>query len=367
MRVGTFAVTLLMLCGMAGAAFGTTYLGGPYTITTPTDQNGSEFIIGTTAATTNVLTVDGVDPNTGALYNLGTGGITVTTTNAGRYGKLVVTGAYAVVGSTTSDGAAPANADRRQMRVTRGAGSTGVVEISNGGTIYAGQTTLGQAAGTTLVTVSGGLFDIYQPNATSTSNALTVNNGALYTQTGGTLNVFGQTANHGALIQGNSTMDIQGGTVVIERCLVVGSGGTVGTFRVTGSSADITANAVTLGGVDVSLLSFVLNDASGVSCIKSYGVASTGGTIDLSGYTPLAAMTLDLLRDGDGDIGTVGDLGVVLGAGVTQYIAGVQAGWTLHTNAQGDTLQATYTLVPEPATMALLGMGLLGVMYRRRR
>jgi hypothetical protein len=80
------------------------------------------------------------------------------------------------------------------------------------------------------------------------------------------------------------------------------------------------------------------------------GLATLGGTLQVdfvNGFTPSLGQEFDLI------------LG--LATGQFSQVLGLPAGWHVEYSAEG------VTVLPEPATMALVALGGLGMLVRRRR
>ena len=99
-------------------------------------------------------------------------------------------------------------------------------------------------------------------------------------------------------------------------------------------------------------------DSTGVRVITVYNDATLAGTLvfDATSYTGTATV-IDILQAGSDGTGTLSYSGLSLDA------ASTAAGYTLGDDGNG-MLQVT---IPEPATMALLGLGGIGVLIRRKR
>ncbi len=147
-------------------------------------------------------------------------------------------------------------------------------------------------------------------------------------------------------ISGGS-LDVAGGLVCIGT-----SSGEAGLLRIKG----ITPTSVYIGWFDLAstgTIEFVL-DGSGVREVTYENAEALSGNIGLDdlAYSPYVGETIDLLRDISGGIPDYSGLDLTNSA------------WKLVDDGV-DTIQAEF--IPEPVTLSLLGIGLVGVVLRRRR
>jgi hypothetical protein len=265
-------------------------------------------------------------------------------------------------------------------------GSAGIIEMVKGGTSAGGSATINHSAGTVRVgatgTANGGTSEI----RLVTSSAMTGT--ATYNLSGsGVLDA--DVLSKGNAGNASATFNAAGGTLVLRNMiyrfgkasegagfnqglatLEVGSTGTVATVNI-GNATNAMDYTVGTGGtinIDINsassydkLVQFVDNAAGTV-------YANVGGatlSIDLlSGYTPVANSFFDVWTFSTA--GVTGTPGKLVGTG---SFGVMPSGWTsawIDTNADsfGDTLRLTY--IPEPATMALFGLGLIALRRNKK-
>jgi hypothetical protein len=182
-------------------------------------------------------------------------------------------------------------------------------------------------------------------------------NSSIFTHEGGDVSVGTMIIGDSGAVGGKYT--ISGGGIaatVIYTGDDVPDGTGSGTFEVVGTGS----TGITTGSYNQNAYSTlgVTLDSAGVDVISVSNDATLAGTLvfDATAYTGTGTV-IDILQAGSDGSGTLTYTGLSLDA------ASTTAGYTLGDDGNG-MLQVT---IPEPATMALLGIGGIGALLRRRR
>jgi len=197
------------------------------------------------------------------------------------------------------------------------------------------------------------------------NNFLRINNvlvltGGTFTAPAASGNVFGQTPNA-------TTIDINGGTFIADRSVFLGNGGSgSNTFTITSGLADFNGTV----GIARDGATSLLDIQGGVVDITndldfrngSAGNSGVNGLIDLSGGELIVGGSI---IDVDGNASSFEGLfndGFLLSGG-----QGVDDGLVFANVFTVDAATGTLAVVPEPSSAALLGLGGLALIMRRRK
>lgn len=349
-------VVILMLFVAANMSFGGIYYWNPAT-------GSSVFSLGT-----NWSTAPGSASDT-----LHVGGNTTTYPNSANLAKL--TGAWGVyygTGAATNDDA-----------LIVGQAGTGNMELDNGTNVayfksvivgdkgYTGTMTITSGTISTDASVDTGYLTV---GRNSTSGSTTPGTGYLYIN-GGTVNMDRITI--GELTSGNTVAGIghivlQNDGVINLQCVKTAAAGLKvnnGDFKWT----DNGSSTVTTGYLTVNTATLIFEigadgsigeDGKGINVINN-GVAGGPGTalfsanalIDLSFLsTPIISQWITLVTAANG---------ITLSDDTLLTQASINAGWTYQITGDAGGLQTLQVMIPEPATISLLVMGVMGLLVRR--
>ncbi|CAN5798967.1 hypothetical protein BH09VER1_BH09VER1_48570 [soil metagenome] len=286
-------------------------------------------------------------------------GIVTTNKNSGGISILTIDGGTGTASSTFSGNIISGTTAGASIQITK-LGTT--TQIFSGSNNYIGQTQVN--AGTLLL--NGSHTD---SSAVSNNGYGSATNGHFYTASGATFGGAGYIAGNNA--QTNSNM------------VYVDSGGALAPGAAAGG-----IGTLTLDGADISGSgSHVLGLASGATF--SFDLAGDGGTPDrvdfwnyASGDVLLNSNVINLTLNGAAVAGTYTvslfrfysdngltgmNSGLVSGLTIGTVDPNISGTPTLNFNAGGSTIDLTYTVVPEPSTVLLCGLGLGLVLWRGRR
>lgn len=301
------------------------------------------------SGTGDLLNIDSAGPNDYAIYSAADGSTT--------YGQIRV--GYTANGRLDVTGGTLIGDSSNQARVGV-AGHTGILNIAGGSFLPGGIAQIGLDDGSVgIVNVSSGVYAVTrgatQDGIANTSIALgaghtgqgTLNltGGNVYTRFGvevgqsslagsGAFNVYGAGS---ALIGGNNGNNASNTGFWWQR-----GNGTL--------AATVDSSGFTLGSIDI------YNNGGAGTAFVTFDAGSTL-SLGFSGAAPTSTMSWDLMTWESNT--TVTDNGLTLAPG------DAAAGWSFAVGP--NALSITFTPVPEPTTVAMLGLGLLAVFSCARR
>ena len=317
----------------------------PSTGETAVINNGTCTVDATPVAVPGILLMGAASTDVGVL-NLTTGA-NLNLYKSGSAGIVEM-----IKGTTSGGGSATINVSNGTLRV-------GAAGTANGGTSEMRLITSSTMLGTATINLSSaGVID-----ADVLSKGNKTNTAATFNATGGTLVLrnmiyrFGKASEGAGFNQGTAKLEI--GAINTVAAISVGNSSNAMDYTV-GTGGTINFDIASASSYD-TVSQFV--DNVGGTCYAN--IAGATLSIDLlGGYTPSAGTSFDVWTYTT--TGVTGTLGTFVGSGAFGVIpAGWAASW-VDKSGDGltDTLRLTYT--PEPATMALFGLGLLAMRRNKK-
>ncbi|MEP4078853.1 PEP-CTERM sorting domain-containing protein [Haloferula sp.] len=183
------------------------------------------------------------------------------------------------------------------------------------------------------------------------------NGGGHIIQTGGTLSGTTILVASSPTASTRSTHTMSGGAVTLTGQYDVN---TLGDVILTGSSASVSAGSIDFSGASTLTFNFASSGIGSFSAPGAFNAAATSTmTINVGDYTPILGESFTLV-----DAGTLTGFDAanitVNGFGT----AGIDYSLTQDLGSNGNIV---LSVIPEPSAAALLGLGLSGLLLRRRR
>jgi autotransporter-associated beta strand protein len=305
-----------------------TWKGGHFTFTGGLTIKGGKIIANDDSTLTGrAVNIDGGELNMAPSYGY-VGAITLT--SGSITGNKIQATSYAV---RSGDISAKLSETGGSATLTKS--TSGMVTMSNSANEYSGATLI--SAGMILVKIAGAL---------PSTSAVTVQNSATLAMDTGVTLTKTATWNSGSILGGKGTYDIAGGFTPPSG-VHVSPGLIIGTLTVDGA-----LNLASGGILDIQVDGATADLLNITNASDTGNLTLTGGTLNVTAITP----------------GTFTSIPIVTYAGTRNNttFATVNLPSAAY-SIQYDDANKRILLLPEPATMALLALGGVGMLIRRRR